>query len=211
MSSYLLHYPNHPKLEVNVHGGHFATRGCHKSHYVDVTPIKHDHLLAREAAIALAGRYASANNIDTVLCLDGSEVLGAFLARHLAKREFRSLNSDKNIFVVAPEYDRNSQMIFRENLIPMVQGKDVLVLISTVNSGATARRALECVEYYGGRTQGIAAVFSAMEEVAGVPVFALFTPEDIPGYMAAPAKACPLCAAGQKVDAVINSYGFSKL
>ena len=84
MSSYLLHYPNHPKLEVNVHDGHFATRGCHKSHYVDVTPIKHDHLLAREAAMALAGRYAADHNIDTVLCLDGSEVRGAFLARNLA-------------------------------------------------------------------------------------------------------------------------------
>ena len=52
MSSFLLHYTNHPALEVTVHGGHFATRTCHKSHYVDVTPIKHDHLLAREAAMA---------------------------------------------------------------------------------------------------------------------------------------------------------------
>ena len=211
MSSYLLHYPNHPKLEVNVHGGHFATRGCHKSHYVDVTPIKHDHLLAREAAVALAGRYVVSSNIDTILCLDGSEVVGAFLAYHLAKKDFRSINSDKNICVVAPEYDRNNQMIFRENLIPMVKDRDVLVLISTVNSGSTAQRALECVSYYGGRTQGIAAVFSAAEEVEGVPVFALFTPADIPGYVSRPAKECPMCASGEKISALINSYGFSKL
>lgn len=211
MSAFLLHYPNYPALEVTVHSGHFATRTCHKSHYVDVTPIKHDHLLAREAAMALAGRYAVANNIDTILCLDGSEVMGAFLARHLAKKDFRSINLDKNIYVVSPEYDRNSQMIFRENLLPMVKDKDVLVLISTVNSGSTARRALECVAYYGGRAQGIAAVFSTVEQVEGVPVFALFTPADIPGYISAPAKECPLCAQGEKVDAVINSYGFSKL
>lgn len=161
--------------------------------------------------MALAGRYAVANNIDTILCLDGSEVMGAFLARHLAKKDFRSINLDKNIYVVSPEYDRNSQMIFRENLLPMVKDKDVLVLISTVNSGSTARRALECVAYYGGRAQGIAAVFSTVEQVEGVPVFALFTPSDIPGYISAPAKECPLCARGEKVDAVINSYGFSKL
>ena len=211
MSSFLIHYTNHPALEVTVHGGHFATRTCHKSHYVDVTPIKHDHLLAREAAMALAGRYAVASNIDTILCLDGSEVMGAFLAYHLAKKDFRSINSDKNIRVVAPEYDMNHQMIFRENLIPMVKDQDVLVLISTVNSGSTAKRALECVAYYGGRTQGIAAVFSAAEQVEGVPVFALFTPEDIPGYVTGPAKECPMCARGQKIDALINSYGFSKL
>ena len=87
----------------------------------------------------------------------------------------------------------------------------MLVLISTVNSGATIKRALECVAYYGGRTQGVAAVFSTLDTVEGVPVFALFTPADIPGYVTAPAKECPLCARGEKVDAVINSYGFSKL
>lgn len=211
MSTFLLRYPNHAALEVAVHGGHFATRTCHKSHYVDVTPIKHDHLLAREAGLTLATRYLASTNIDTILCLDGSEVIGAFLAWNLAKKDFRSINVDKNIAVVAPEYDRNSQMIFRENLLPMVQNKDVLVLISTVNSGSTAKRALECVSYYGGRTQGIAAVFSAAEQVEGVPVFALFTPADIPGYVSAPAKECPLCAKGEKINAVINSYGFSKL
>lgn len=211
MSSFLLHYPTNSKLEVSVHDGHFATRTCHKSHYVDVTPIKHDHLLAREAGLTLATRYLSSTNIDTVMCLDGSEVIGAFLAWNLAKKDFRSINQDKNIAVVSPEYDRNSQMIFRENLMPLVKDKDVLVLISTVNSGATIKRALECVAYYGGRTQGVAAVFSTLDTVEGVPVFALFTPADIPGYVTAPAKECPLCARGEKVDAVINSYGFSKL
>lgn len=211
MSSFLLHYPTNSKLEVSVHDGHFATRTCHKSHYVDVTPIKHDHLLAREAGLTLATRYLSSTNIDTVMCLDGSEVIGAFLAWNLAKKDFRSINEDKNIAVVSPEYDRNSQMIFRENLMPLVKDKDVLVLISTVNSGATIKRALECVAYYGGRTQGVAAVFSTLDTVEGVPVFALFTPADIPGYVTAPAKECPLCARGEKVDAVINSYGFSKL
>ena len=211
MSSFLLHYPTNSKLEVSVHDGHFATRTCHKSYYVDVTPIKHDHLLAREAGLTLATRYLSSTNIDTVMCLDGSEVIGAFLAWNLAKKDFRSINEDKNISVVSPEYARNSQMIFRENLMPLVKDKDVLVLISTVNSGATIKRALECVAYYGGRTQGVAAVFSTLDTVEGVPVFALFTPADIPGYVTAPAKECPLCARGEKVDAVINSYGFSKL
>lgn len=211
MSSFLLHYPTNSKLEVSVHAGHFATRTCHKSHYVDVTPIKHDHLLAREAGLTLATRYLSSTNIDTVVCLDGSEVIGAFLAWNLAKKDFRSINEDKNIAVIPPEYDMNHQMIFRENILPMIRDKDVLVLISTVNSGATARKALDTIAYYGGRCQGVAAVFSTVEEVEGVPVFALFTPSDIPGYITGPAKECPLCARGEKISALINSYGFSKL
>ena len=202
MSSFLIHYPNYPALEVTVYGGHFATRTCHKSHYVDVTPIKHDHLLAREAGLTLATKYLASTNI---------EVIGAFLAWNLSKKDFRSINVDKNIHVVTPEYDMNHQMIFRDNLLPMIQNKDVLVLISTVNSGFTAKRAIQTIRYYGGRPQGIAAVFSAAEQVADVPVFSLFTPEDIPGYVSAPAGECPLCAKGEAITGLINSYGFSKL
>ena len=40
---------------------------------------------------------------------------------------------------------------------PLWYSKNVLLLISTVNSGKTARRAMECIEYYGGSLQGIAA------------------------------------------------------
>ena len=72
-------------------------------------------------------------------------MIGAFLARHLSKNDYFSINRDKNINVVTPEYDSNGQLIFRDNLTPMISGKDVLILISTVNSGKTARRAVECV------------------------------------------------------------------
>ena len=84
-------------------------------------------------------------------------------------------------------------------------------LISTVNSGKTARRAMECIEYYGGSLQGIAAVFSAIAKVDEVPVMSIFSPEDIPGYMTSLVPDCPLCRAGQKIDALANSYGFSVL
>lgn len=89
-------------------------------------------------AITLAQRYAYEKGVDTIVCLDGSEVIGAFLARHLSKNDYFSINRDKNINVVTPEYDSNGQLIFRDNLTPMISGKDVLILISTVNSGKTA-------------------------------------------------------------------------
>ena len=198
-------------LEVAVFPGHFATRHSHNSHYIDITRMKHEHTMARQAAITLAQRYTYEKSIDTVVCLDGSEVIGAFLARHLAQKDRFGINSDKNINVVTPEYDSNGQLIFRDNLAPMVSGKAVLLLISTVNSGKTVRRALECVEYYGGTVQGIAAVFSTLEQVDDVPIYSLFSPDDIQGYITSSPKECPLCKAGQKIDALSNSYGFSKL
>ena len=133
-----------PKVEVSVIAGHFATRHSHNSHYIDITRMKHEHTMAREAAMTLAQRYAYDKGVDTIVCLDGSEVLGAFLARHLTKNDRFAVNSDKNINVITPEYDSNGQLIFRDNLSPMVTGKDVLILISTVNSGKSVRRAVAC-------------------------------------------------------------------
>lgn len=211
MNEERIRFPYNTKLEVTAYSGHFATRHSHNSHYIDITRMKHEHTMAREAAVTLAQAYAYEKGVDTIVCLDGSEVIGAFLARHLANKDRFSINQDKNINVITPEYDSNGQLIFRDNLAPMVQERDVLILISTVNSGKTARRAVECVQYYGGRVQGIAAIFRVPEEVEGVPVYALFSPENIPGYTTHSPEECPLCAAGRKIDALSNRYGFSQL
>ena len=80
----------------------------------------------------------------------------------------------------------------------MVTGKDVLILISTVNSGKSVRRAVECVQYYGGKVQGIASGFSTLDAVDDIPIYSLFTPEDIPGYATYSPKDCAMCAQGLK-------------
>ena len=211
MNAQHIRHPSNPKMEVTVYDGHFATRHSHNTHYIDITRMKHEHTMAREAAMWLAQRYTYEKGVDTIVCLDGSEVIGAFLARHLAKKDLFSVNQDKNINVITPEYDSNGQLIFRDNLVPMVAGKDVLILISTVNSGKTIARSLECVQYYGGRVQGIASIFTMLDEVGGIPVYSLFTPADIPGYSSFEPKHCPMCQRGQKIDALANSFGFSKL
>jgi len=200
-----------PDLEVVAFPGHFATRHSHNNHYIDITRMKHEARMAREAAITLAQRYTYEKGVDTIVCLDGSEIIGAFLARHLASNDFFSVNKNKSINIITPEYDSNLQLIFRDNLAPMIVDKDILILISTVNSGATVNRAVECVLYYGGVVQGIASIFSTQDSVEGIPVYSLFSAADVPGYATYPHKKCPLCEAGQKIDALSNRYGFSKL
>ena len=211
MSTQAIRSRENPNLELIAFHGHFATRHSHNSHYLDITRLKHEYSLAHDTALALANHYIYEKSIDTIICMDGSEVIGTFLARQLSQKNLFSLSSEKNICVVAPEHDSNGLLIFRDNLRPMVSEKNVLLLISTVNSGKTAARALECIEYYGGTTQGVAAVFSALKQVGDIPVISLFSPEDIPGYVTSLVKDCPMCKAGQKIDALSNSYGFSPL
>ena len=199
-----------PAVALKVIPGHFATNHSHINYYIDLTTLKARQNEAQAAARLLA-YYSNYSIVDTIVCLDGSEVIGAFLARHLAKKEVFSVNSNKNINVVTPEYDSNGQLIFRDNLTPMIVGREVLILISTVNSGKSARRTLECVQYYGGKVQGIAAIFSMLEQVDGIPVYSLFSPDDIAGYISSSPKECPMCRAGQKIDALANSFGLSML
>ena len=56
-----------PRLEVSVIAGHFATRHSHNNHYIDITRMKHEHTMAREAAMTLAQRYAYEKGVDTIV------------------------------------------------------------------------------------------------------------------------------------------------
>ena len=143
MSSMRIKSRENPNLEISVFRGHFATRHSHNSHYLDITRMKHEYGMAADAAGILVQHYIYEKQIDTIVCMDGSEVIGTFLAGRLAKNDRFAVNSGRNVCIVTPEYDSNGQLIFRDNLAGMVSGKNVLLLISTVNSGKTARRAME--------------------------------------------------------------------
>lgn len=200
-----------PQLEVSVFQGHFATRHSHNSHYIDITRMKHEFTMAREAAMTLAQNYAYDKGVDTIVCLDGSEVIGAFLARHLAKKEVFSVNSNKNINVVTPEYDFQRAADSPGQPDPHDRGAGGADPDLHRQLRQERRRTLECVQYYGGKVQGIAAIFSMLEQVDGIPVYSLFSPDDIAGYISSSPKECPMCRAGQKIDALANSFGLSML
>ena len=116
---------------------------CEESQMIDAG---HTYRLAYDTALALANHYIYEKSIDTIICMDGSEVIGAFLARQLTQKILFSVNNNKSICVVTPEYDSNGQLLFRENLVPMIHGRNMLLLISTVwnasNTMAAKFRAL---------------------------------------------------------------------
>ena len=67
------------------------------------------------------------------------------------------------------------------------------------------------INYYGGYMSGIAAIYRAVDEVDGVPVRSIYSLTDLPDYQSYPYKDCPLCKEGKKLDALINSHGYSAL
>ena len=198
-------------LYLRVARGHFATVNCHSNYYIDVIAQKTRMSEANAVAEELRSYFYQNTIVDTILCLDGTEVIGACLADQLSKAEFVNLNAHKSMYVVSPEFASGGQLIFRDNIIPMIRGKNVLVLGVSVSSGKTVRGALNAVRYYGGIVSGIAAIFSTEEEIDGIKVHSAFDPNDLPDYGNYPANNCPLCKAGVKLDALINSHGFSKL
>ena len=167
---------------------------------------------AKEVAAVLANRFHNEITIDTIVCMDGTEVVGAFLAQELEKRSFlTTTNRHETIYVVSPEFNSNNQMIFRDNNMLAINGKHVLLLLATTTTGVTIRRSLECVQYYGGIMEGISSIFSTVKEVEGYPVESIFNEEDLPGYAAYTQKDCPFCKQGHRLEAMVNGFGYSKL
>lgn len=191
--------------------GHFATSNCHSNYYIDVVSQKARISEAKAVAEELCSYYYYDTIVDTILCLDGTEVIGSFLADSLSKANFVNMNAHKSIYVVTPESIGSSQLLFRDNIIPMIEGKHVMILAVSVASGKTVESAIDAVKYYGGTVSGISSIFSTTEECGGFKVRSIFNPNDLEGYKSYPVRDCPMCKAGVKIDALVNSHGYSKL
>jgi orotate phosphoribosyltransferase len=199
-------------LYLRVAKGHFASNHSHTNYYIDVATQKSRLSEAKAVAEELCSNYNYTGTIiDTILCLDGTEVIGTCLANELTKNSFANINAHQTVYVVTPEIVNGSQMMFRDNLVHMIKGKHVLILAVSVASGATAKAAIEAVKYYGGEVSGIASIFATVANCGGYTVNSVFNPNDLEGYFSVPAHECPHCKEGKKLDALINCHGYSKL
>ena len=167
---------------------------------------------AAAAASVLAAKYTTSTYIDTIICIDGCEVIGAYLADELTKSGIMSLNKHQTMYVVSPESNSGGQMIFRDNVQLMIRGKHCLLLLANATTGRTIASAVECVQYYGGIMEGVATLFCANPlAVQGIEVNSIFSLDDIEDYRTYSFNDCPMCARKEKIDAIINSYGYSRL
>lgn len=202
---------NDERIQLKIYPGHFATPQSHITHYLDMTTMKSRCSEAQHIARALSANYETSIPIDTIICMDGLEIIGAYLAEELTKVGVLSMNAHQTIYITSPEYNSVGQMIFRDNVQMMLRGKNILILNGSVTTGGTLNRAIDSILYYGGKIRGIAAIFSAINKIADMPVHAIFHQKDIPDYGTYSSQECPLCKKRQKIDAIVSSYGYSKL
>ena len=198
-------------LRLRVSNGHFATSHSHINYYIDVSMQKTRLSEAQAVAHELVSYYSSSTIVDTILCLDGMQVVGTCLANELTKGDFQSINAHQTIYVVTPENTSGSQLIFRDNIAHTIKGKNVLILAASVTTGYTASAAVEAIKYYGGQVAGISAIFATVDSCLGYNVCSVFNPNDLQGYASYPSHECPMCKSGEKIDALVNSHGYSKI
>ena len=200
-----------PEVFLRVQKGHFATMHSHTNYYIDVTTQKYRLSEAKAVAKEMVSSYQSNTIIDTIICLDGTEVIGAFVAQELTEDNFMNLNAHGTVYVMAPEFIGGGQMIFRDNIVPMIRNKHVLLIAASVTTGKSALAAIDAVKYYGGHMVGVSAIFATVDECDGIPVYSIFDPHDLGDYQSFKPHQCPMCQRGEKLEALVNSYGCSRL
>ena len=188
---------NNKRMILRVARGHFATSHSHINYYIDVTMQKTRLSEAAETAKELVHMYKSTTIVDTILCLDGTQVIGTCMANELTKDGFRNMNAHQTIYIITPE--------------PMVRGRHVLILSASITTGYSIKAAVEAVQYYGGQVAGLAAIFATTHEFMGMRVNSIFDPNNLPDYQSYESRDCPMCKAGQPIDALVNSFGYSSL
>ena len=78
-------HSEYSNIPLRIAKGHFATSHSHLNYYIDMTYTKHRLEEAGQAAKELTIQIPITTVVDTILCLDGTEVLGTCLAGEFVK------------------------------------------------------------------------------------------------------------------------------
>lgn len=200
-----------PIISIKVVPGHYSTSFYHTNFYLDVSTLKADAYIARDVARELALPYISSALVDTIVCMENTKVIGAFLAQELLQEGTAVMNAGGDIHVVTPMNTVDGKMTFFDNELEWISDKHILLLTASISSGRTLNRALECLLYYNGIITGISALFKIATTMQHLKINTLFTSDDIPGYEVYKAGECEICKAGKQLNAIISSEGFKKI
>ena len=212
--AYVISLEKDPIIKIRVVPGHFATVSSHTNSYLDMSGLKNKSLEARDVARELALPYLSSASVETIVCIERTQIIAAYLAEELADSGL-VVNSNNDINILTPISNINGQWIFQDNVLDMIADKDIVLLVPTISSGRTVQNVMNCINYYGGNLVGISVLFlisgiNLSEEVKKI-LHPLFTTEDAPDFRTYEVGECEMCRAGQKLDALINSEGYRSL
>lgn len=207
--SFIIESPKNKLITLEVIPGHFTTGNSHLNYYLNMSRMKANALVARDVAREIAIPYLSNCLVDTIICMEDTETIGAYMAEELLENGSMIVNSDQEIHVIRPTVSTNGQLIFMQSNQEFIYNKNIVILISTVSTGRTIMRALECIKYYGGRLAGISSIFSAKTEMAGYDINSIFDAEDLPDYVVSKPSECKMCIEKQKIDAIVSHDGYT--
>jgi orotate phosphoribosyltransferase len=208
--AYTLSYEKNPLIEMRVIPGHFTTSSSHLSHFLDVSRLKASAKAAQEVAAELSLPYLTSTQVDTIVCMERTDVIGAYLAEDLMQSGVSAIHGE-DIHVITPISNNIGNLSFQSSTVGLLAGKNVLLLTTSISSGRTLNAALDCLSYYRANIVGISALFMVATATQEHPAHALFTSEAIPGYKMYGSRDCELCRAGLPLDALISSEGFTKI
>ena len=115
----------------------------HITRYMDITAMKsrcNESKRGRKTSCPL--EYETTIPVDSIVCLDGMEVVGTYLAEALTRVGVMSFNAHKSLYVLSPEYSTAGQIIFRDNIQMAIRDKHILVLMGSVTTGKTLETTL---------------------------------------------------------------------
>ena len=118
----------HPNIELKAIPGHFVTPSSHINYFLDMTTLKTRLSEASLTARELGRQILASMIVDTIVCIDGCEIIGAFLAEELTRAGIYSRNAHQTIYIITPEYSPTGQMLFRDNYLPMIKVSALQIL-----------------------------------------------------------------------------------
>ena len=187
------------RIKLSIYSGHFATGHAHVDRYISMTEIRSNAAMAAEAADEIS-KFFRCTPIDTIICLENTQVIGAFIAQDLIDSS-HSVNSGATVNIITPGINANNQLVFSSDMQQYVTNRNILLLMSTVSTGRSLARAAECIRYYGGKPVGI----------AGLPVHSIFMRSDLNEYNVYRSDECPLCKNGRKLDGFVTVGGCTEI
>jgi orotate phosphoribosyltransferase len=207
--AFTIESPRNQLITMEVIPGHFTTGNSHLNYYLNMSRMKASSLVARDVARELASSYLAEDLVDTIICMEDTEVIGAYMAEEFLENSPIAVTNDREIHVIRPTVSVNGQLIFMQSNQKFIYNKHIVLLISSASSGKTILKSLECMKYYGGILEGISAIFSARSQIAGYEINTIFSTEDLPDYMVSSPGECRMCSENQKIDAIVGHDGYT--
>lgn len=186
-------------LALKVLPGHFKAGQAHVNAYLDMTDLKTGESETRALGTWLAKQYTPSTLIDTIVCLEDTDRVGACLTEALIKAGFQSMDLHKTIYTAHPQRDEKGELTIPKDQQHMIMDKHVLVLFSVIASGQAAEQDLECLRRDGAQISAIASLFSELSSLEGISVTTAFDAADLPFYSVYAQEDCPYCQTGVKL------------